>query len=256
MRVCNIQFELNGRSKEDNVSYMMGLVDQVEDADLINLPEIWSTGYFNFDEYKKNAEAIDGDLVTCFKEKAKAKNCYILMGSFVEKLNEEYFNTSVLISHQGEVVGCYRKIHLFGYESKEASILTKGSESTVISTPWGKVGLATCYDLRFPELFRKMSEQGAVIFLVVSAWPLARLEAWRLFCQARAHENLAYLISCNCAGKDQEIELAGHSMVVDPMGEILRESKEIEEVVNINLDINNGLKIRDTFPALNDRQIF
>ena len=81
------------------------------------------------------------------------------------------------IDPEGKILARYRKIHLFGYQSEEKKLLTAGKEVVVAPTPWGPAGISTCYDLRFPEFFRKMVDKGATIFLVASAWPLVRLEA-------------------------------------------------------------------------------
>ena len=131
---------------------------------------------------------------------ARKKNCHIFMGSMVENDGGQFFNTSIFLNPRGNIDALYRKMHLFGYQSKETSILNPGQDVVVVDTPWGVTGFSTCYDLRFPELFRRMVDMGAKFFLVASAWPHIRLEAWKLFNRSRAHENLAFLISCNCAG--------------------------------------------------------
>ncbi len=132
-------------------------------------------------------------------------------------------------------------------------VAVDGDEVVVATTPWGKAGLATCYDLRFPEFYRKMLEAGAKFFLVASAWPEARLEAWRLFNRARAHENLAFLFSCNCAGSNVGTPYAGHSMFVDPLGKVIAEGGEKEEFISAEVDSNLADSVRDDFPALEDR---
>jgi predicted amidohydrolase len=175
------------------------------------------------------------------------------MGSMIESDGGHLYNTSIFLNPKGDIAAHYRKIHLFGYQSKEAEILTPGEDVVVADSPWGSIGLSTCYDLRFPELFRRMVDRGAMLFLVASAWPHIRLEAWRLFNQCRAHENLAFLISCNCAGVNQNKKYAGHSMVVDPLGQVVAEGGEDEQFVTA--EINPGLvdTVRKDFPALSDR---
>ena len=175
------------------------------------------------------------------------------MGSFVERRTEGLFNTSLLIDFVGNVTVAYRKIHLFGYQSSERDLLTRGTEVIVTNTPWGRAGLATCYDLRFPEQFRKMVDLGAEFFLVVSAWPAVRLEPWILFNRARALENLAFLISCNCAGSDAGSAYAGHSMVVDPLGNILAQGKDKECLITVEVDMDQVASVRKEFSVLHDR---
>jgi predicted amidohydrolase len=123
----------------------------------------------------------------------------------------------------------------------------------VTDTPWGICGFSTCYDLRFPELFRRMVDQGARLFLIASAWPLVRLEAWKLFNRARAHENLAFLISCNAAGFNDGKQYAGHSMIVDPLGQVVAQGGEQEELVSAEIDPGLVDTVRQDFSALDDR---
>ena len=253
MRVTSIQLEMKDRPKDETVVHALGLVDQAAESDLILLPEIWPCGFFSFDRYRSDSEALDGPTVTAFKQKAREHSTHILMGSLVENRDAHFYNTSIFINPQGEIAACYRKIHLFGYQSDETQILTPGQEVVVTDTPWGICGFSTCYDLRFPELFRRMVDQGAQFFLVASAWPLVRLEAWNLFNRARAHENLAFLISCNAAGSNDGKKYAGNSMIIDPLGQIAAQGGEHEELVSADIDPGLVDTVRQDFSALDDR---
>jgi predicted amidohydrolase len=253
MKVSCIQLEIADRSKDDNVKHTLDTLEKVPDSDLILLPEIWPSGYFSFDRYQAESEPVDGQTVKAFSQKAAERGCYILMGSLVENDEGRIYNTAVLLDPEGNRVACYRKIHLFGYQSDERKILTPGREVLVVDAPWGPSGFSTCYDLRFPELFRLMLDKGATFFLIPSAWPMARLDAWRLFNRARAHENLAYLISCNCAGWNAGIQYAGHSMIVDPLGKVIAEGGENEEVVTAEIDPALVDSVRAEFSFLENR---
>ncbi len=253
MRVSSIQLEIADRSKEDNVKHALHILDGVPASELILLPEIWPSGYFSFDRYQAESESIDGPTADIFREKARERKCHILMGSFVENDEGHIYNTALLLDPEGNTVACYRKIHLFGYQSDERKILTSGRDVVVADTPWGKSGFSTCYDLRFPELFRLMVDRGAKFFLIPSAWPMARLDAWRLFNRARAHENLTYLISCNCAGYNAGTQYAGHSMIVDPLGQVIAEGGEKEEVVTAEIDPGRVDSTREEFSFLDNR---
>jgi predicted amidohydrolase len=241
------------RPKEKNVEHALGMIDSAPPGDLILLPEIWPCGFFSFDRYERESERIDGAIVKAFKDKAREKNCYLFMGSMVENDGGQFFNTSIFIDPQGSIAALYRKMHLFGYQSEEASILTPGQDVVVVDAPWGATGFSTCYDLRFPELFRRMVDMGTKFFLVASAWPQIRLEAWKLFNRSRAHENLAFLISCNCAGANQGKKYAGHSMIVDPLGQVVAEGSNEEELVSARIDPKLVNTVRQDFPALEDR---
>lgn len=253
MRITSIQLGMKDRPKKETVAHALGLVDQASESDLILLPEIWPCGFFSFDRYRSDSESLDGPTVTAFKQKAKAHGAHILMGSLVEKQGEQFYNTSVFINPRGEIAARYRKIHLFGYQSDETRILTPGQDVVVTDTPWGVCGFSTCYDLRFPELFRLMVDQGVRFFLVASAWPHVRLEAWRLFNRARAHENLAFLISCNAAGSNAGKQYAGNSMIVDPLGQIVAQGGEQEQLVSAEIDPGLVDSVRQDFSALDDR---
>ena len=253
MIVTSIQLAMADQPKEKNVEHALSLIDQAPPSDLILLPEIWPCGFFSFDRYERDSEIIDGPIVKAFKDKAREINCYIFMGSMVENDGEQLFNTSIFLNPKGDIVAHYRKMHLFGYQSEEAAILTPGRDVVVANTPWGATGFSTCYDLRFPELFRRMVDRGAKFFLVTSAWPQLRLEAWKLFNRSRAHENLAFLISCNCAGANQGKKYAGHSMIVDPLGQVVAEGSDKEEFVSARIDPKFVDTIRRDFPALEDR---
>lgn len=256
MRVTSIQMEIKDRRKEENLEAALNLVDQAPESDLILLPELWPCGYFSFHRYRSDSEPIDGPTVSALRKKASGLGIHILMGSLVLREEKDLFNAALLLGPDGGIMAQYRKIHLFGYQSEERKLLKGGKMPVVADLPWGKGGITTCYDLRFPELYRLMVDQGASFFLVPSAWPLARLEAWRLFNRARAHENLSYLFSCNCAGTCEGKAFAGHSMIVDPSGEVLAEGGEGECFVSAEIDPGRVHVVRKEFSALNDRVFF
>jgi predicted amidohydrolase len=254
MKVASVQVEIRDEeTKEQRIERVSKQLDELAGYDLVILPEIWATGYFSFDSYIEEAETIDGSYVQHFSEKAKKLGAYLHAGSFVEKEDGKYYNTSVLFNREGELVGKSRKIHLFRYGSAEGEILTRGEKPTVVETEFGKIGLSTCYDLRFPELFRSQVDQGAKIFLVTSAWPHQRLEHWKLFNAARALENQCFLISSNCAGKTRNVLLGGHSQVVDPWGVVIASAGEFETVVKTEIKLEQIDTIREVFPQLKHR---
>lgn len=253
MRVTSIQFLRQEQTKTDALNHVLELLDKSPRSDLLLLPEIWPTGFFCFEDYARDAEPVDGPIATALRAKAAELACHMLIGSFVESEGDSLFNATLLVNPEGEILAKYRKIHLFGYQSRERELLTAGTEIAVAPTPWGNIGVSTCYDLRFPELYRKMVDQDCRLFLVTSAWPLVRLEPWTLFNRVRALENLSYLVSCNCAGVDLGTQYAGHSMIVDPLGKIVAEGSEEECFVSAEIDMSSVEAIRKEFSALHDR---
>ena len=126
IRVASIQMGMDDGGKASNIQRAATLIDGVDGADLILLPEIWNVGYFAFDDYGAQSETLSGPTVSMLREKAAAKDCYLFGGSIVEEDGGAYYNTSVLIDRQGDIAGTYRKIHLFGYQSEEARPLDAG----------------------------------------------------------------------------------------------------------------------------------
>ncbi|MBS0211241.1 MAG: carbon-nitrogen family hydrolase [Planctomycetes bacterium] len=253
MRVSCLQLEIADRTPGESLAAALALLDQARGSDLVLLPELWPTGYFAFDQYERHAEAVDGPTVRALADKAKELNTWLLMGSFVERAGSQLFNTTLLVDPAGNTVSRYRKMHTFGYQSQERALLAAGSEPATAATPHGTLGLSICYDLRFPELYRALVDRGVEIFLVAAAWPAARLEPWRLLNRARALENLSYVVACNGAGQSAGVALAGHSMIVDPWGNVVAEAGDGPQVLTCEIDVETVRRARREFPALADR---
>lgn len=263
MRVVLVQMAVNDREDSSvrfqKAEHALKLIEEMpQKPDLIMFPELWGCGFQNYGEYMASAEELRGKTWQFMSRQAKRMHCYIHSGSFVEKTdlenNTDFHNTSLLFDREGSEAGIYRKIHLFGYESMEQRILTAGESVTEAETEFGRVGMTTCYDLRFPEQFRVQEEQVPHLFLVTAAWPHARLAHWRLFNQVRAVENQCYVISCNAAGTQCGVTGAGHSMVTDPWGNILAEGSDDEEILWCDLELSRVSECRSRFPALKDRK--
>lgn len=226
----------------------------VTKADFVVLPELWHVGAFSSNLFEEYALPTENDLIKSFCQIAKDSNCWIHFGTFIEKHERGISNTAVTINNLGEIVSQYRKIHLFGFDQGEATMLSRGDKPAVISnTPLGVTGVSTCYDLRFPELFRAQVDQGAQTLLVASGWPTPRIEHWRVLNTARAIENQAWVIACNQVGKNADYILGGHSMVISPKGEIVGELGTTEDVLVAQIDLDLVNAWRDTFPVLKDR---
>jgi predicted amidohydrolase len=256
MKVASIQLGVIENNKDTIFKKATAAIEKCSDSDLVILPEIWNIGFMSFDQYVKAAEDINGPTITLLKALAQKTQVFLHTGSFVEKQDDQYFNTSLLLSPKGEIIAKYRKIHLYGYNSKETQILSPGKEVVVADTPLGKIGMATCFDLRFPELFRAMVDKGAEIFLISSAWPYPRLEPWIMLNRVRALENQCFLISANSAGINCGSQFAGHSMVIDPWGTILAGAGDEEMIVKTQFDPQEVKNSRKVFPGLAGRKDF
>ncbi len=256
MRVSSVQLYLNDqRTKEETIRYACSMIDRCKGSDLIVLPELWNIGFISYDRYHEESEPLDGPTMCAVAEKARELGAYIYSGSFVEARDGKLYNTAVLFDRMGERIAHYSKIHLFTYQSREPELMTPGSEVVVADTEFGKMGLSICYDLRFPELYRKMLDRGADFFLVASCWPFPRLSPWETFNMARAAENTCYLISSNAAGKQQGILYMGHSRIVDPWGTVVAGIDYHEGIVSAEIDPAMVASVRAEFPVLKDRVI-
>lgn len=226
-----------------------------EGIELFVLPELWSAGYLAFTHYEQLSEPIDGPTVQMCQRVARELDAWIHVGSFIERDDEgALHNTTVLLNPAGEIAQVYRKIHVFGYESREAQLLTPGTTLDVVDTPLGRTASTTCYDLRFPGLWLEVGARGAHAAIVPAAWPAARRGHFRLFTEARAVEHQLWVIAVNACGVQGKVELGGASRVVDPWGRVVHECSETEEEIAV-LDIDPALvaEVRAEFPVLGDR---
>lgn len=229
---------------------------------LVLLPELWAPTGFGYQEWEDRAETLDGPTASAMG--ALARECEVLLhaGSIVERLSSPgpegkgLANTALVFGPDGGVVAVYRKIHRFGFGAGEPTLMEAGEDLVSIELPDGhRAGLSTCYDLRFPELYRRQLDAGAEVFLVPAAWPLPRVEAWSLLGRARAIENQCYLVACNTAGIHAGTPMGGRSQVVSPMGEVLAEAGADEEVLDLEIDLDEVGKARERFPVLDDRRL-
>jgi predicted amidohydrolase len=256
MRIASIQLDLrDGRTKEETVRYALSMMSSAKGADLIVLPELWNIGFTAYDRYWSESETISGYTSRAVGDMARELGAYVYSGSFVESRGGNYYNTAVLFDRMGNLIGSYSKIHLFSYKSREPELLSPGTEISVVDTEFGRMGLSICYDLRFPELYRRMVDMGAEFFLVSACWPFPRLEAWEIFNRARAAENECFLVSSNAAGAQSGVLLMGHSMIVDPWGTVIAGSAYREAIVTADVDPNAVKLARASFPVLEDRAL-
>lgn len=220
------------------------------------LPELWPVGAFAYRSFEAEAEPLDGPTHEVMAQAAKDAGVWLHAGSIVERDPDgALYNTSLVFTPDGERAAAYRKIHRFGFDKGEAVLMGAGDTLVTVDLPETTLGLATCYDLRFPEMFRGLTDAGARLLVVPAGWPERRRSHWTLLAQARAVENQAYVLACGSAGTHADVEQAGHSIVVDPWGEVLAEAGAGEEVLTVELDPGLVATTREQFPALKDRRL-
>ena len=258
MRVTMIQLDFDAAELfEDRVGRVVGLVHARRGSDLVVLPELWPNGGFTYSMWEETAERLDGPIVSSLAGAARDIEAYVHLGSFVERhVDGTLTNTAVLLDPQGGVAAVYRKMHLFGFSDGEPKLMTAGTEVVVADTAFGRVGLATCYDLRFPELFRALRDLDADVVVVPAAWPMARVDHWRLLAQARAVENQYVVVAVNTVGEQGGKAMGGYSAVIDARGALLAEaSADAEQVIDVEVDLADVAVWREAFPVNADRRL-
>lgn len=242
------------QDRQDHLASVMRQVQDLRGTDLIVLPELWNVGYFSFDAYAAEAEPVPGSTTERLGELARSMNATLHAGSILERdsQNGDLYNTSVVFSPQGTVIATYRKMHVFGYQSRERELVSGGDVTATFDIGGAQAGLSICYDLRFPEIFRMQADDVA-LYVVPATWPAARVSHWRALLRARAIENQAFVIGCNAAGVNGGVELGGHSAVIDPLGEVLAEAVAEPATLRTTIDLEVVRATRANFPALRDR---
>lgn len=221
-------------------------------SDWLVLPELWSTGY-DLENAGTYATPTDQGVFAEICHLAQKHQLYLL-GSCLSRMGEgSYGNTLTVFTPHGTVAGEYSKIHLFRLMQEE-QFLTPGNQLVLAETPWGKVGLAICYDLRFPELFRTYALQGAKIVVVPAEWPHPRLAHWQTLLRARAIENQLFVVACNRVGSSKDSHFFGHSVLIDPWGETIIQGDDKEEILTATIDTDLVDMVRRKIPVFADRR--
>jgi predicted amidohydrolase len=269
MRLALAQLGIEAGDVAGNVERAVAAIgDAAEDgADLLALPEVFNVGYFAFDSYARRAEPLDGQTLTAIADAARDHGVAVLAGTIVEDLAETaaetdahvpapdgLANTAVFFDREGRRQAVYRKHHLFGYESAERELLVPGERLQSVDFEGFTVGVTTCYDLRFPELYRRLVDAGATLCLVPSAWPYPRVGHWETLARARAIENQFALAAVNGSGQFDDATLLGRSTVYDPWGTVLASTHDDPDLVTATLDPERVGDVREEFPALADRR--
>ena len=232
--------------REVNIMKGMSLIKralQVK-ANIVILPEVFNTGF-----YKHNYESVEPleEELSLLLKISQQKDIMIIAG-VAERDGDDLYNSAVII-HRGKIIGKSRKTHLFPL-TDEKKHFKAGDKLEVFETPFGKIGLLICYEVRFPELSRKLVKMGAEIIAIPAEFPKERIEHWRVLLQARAIENQVFVAGVNCVEGD--LDYGGHSMLVDPMGSILIEASEYQEVMMSDIRLSEVYEVRKKFPFLKD----
>ena len=222
-------------------------------AELVVFPELWDAGTA-YAQGKQIASTLSGGLFAQVVALARQHNIHIL-GSMYEKRGPGVYNTMPVIAPRSGVMGAYRKIHLFPLMQEDKWLLP-GEVPLATDMPWGRTGFAICYDLRFPELFRRYARDRVELIVMSMAWPHPRLAHYRTLLRARAVENQCYMIAVNRIGEDDDgTRYFGHSCVIDPWGEIVVEAGETAAHLTVTIDMEAVAETRRALPALDGMRL-
>ena len=223
----------------------------LDGSDIVLLPELWASGY-DLENWREYAKTLDDGYFLQLSN--LAQRYHICIGSsLLEEKDGKAYNTFVLYGENGKEMGVYRKIHRFRLLEEE-KWLGAGDRLTLASTPWGPIGLAICYDLRFPEMFRPYAIAGCQLVLIVAEWPERRISHWVKLLQARAIENQMYIAGVNKVGFSQGVKLGGNSMVVDPWGNPVISGDDSEILLTTVINLKEVEKARAHIPVFQDRR--
>lgn len=220
--------------------------------DVLLAPELWNTGYA-LDRIDELADAEGKMTLSLLSDFCRAHQVNIVAGSVAVKTASGMTNTIYVFDRLGRVCAEYAKIHLFRLMDED-KFLTAGDrpgETTIDGIP---AGLMICYDIRFPELCRNLALRGAKLLFVPAQWPHPRLHHWRTLLMARAIENQMFVAACNRVGTSGGSRFFGHSMIIDPWGEMIAEGGEQEQIVTAEIDLEEIGRVRSAIPVFEDRR--
>lgn len=251
LNVAAIQFNIALGDIERNLAKAEAALSRAADrgARLAVLPEMWSAGY-DYRGLATHAAASPGVLERVAR--LSAERNLVVVGSLPEAADGKIYNTVTAIDC-GRIVGSYRKLHMFSTMGEDR-FLSPGDRTLVAATSVGQLGIAICYDLRFPELFRKMALEGAEILCLPAEWPKPRREPWITLLRARAMENQLFVVAANCCGIQGTLDFFGTSLILSAYGEILAQGGETDVELVATLERAEMEAYREQIRCYHDRR--
>lgn len=232
---------------------LQSAAEAAEKPDVIVLPEMWNTGYA-LDRLTALAQKNElNGIRRIMSELASRYQVQIVAGSIAEHREGSHYNTMYVYNRSGEEIAAYSKIHLFRLMEEEKYLAHGKALGRFELDGLPSAGMI-CYDIRFPELARRLALQGAQILFVPAQWPHPRLNHWRSLLVARAIENQMFVVACNRVGDSGSQAFCGHSLIVDPWGDILAEGGGKEEILTAQLDLGLVTEVRSRIPVFTDRR--
>ena len=244
MKISIVQFKSELGAIDKNFSTAARLIEAAGNSDVILLPELWSTGYYPVPVEKfADKDGISTKNFLCAAAEKFSVN--IIGGSVIVSSGGKIFNRCLVANRRGEICAAYDKTHLFSF-AKENEVFSAGDKISVVELDGVKCGLAICYDLRFPEFFRKIALAGAEIIFIPAAWSLKRLVPRQILTKARAIENQIFIVFANSSGKSE---------IINPSGEVLAESGRDEEILTAEINLAERAEVIAAMNLLADRNL-
>ncbi len=267
LTVSAIQITAVDGEKAAVVDKMAGWLDVAGErgSDLAVLPELWTgLGFSETGLHEKIAEPFPGPTTEMLADKARRYVMFVAGSMYERGSDGAYYNSVPLISPQGEIIGIYRKTHLFDAPNRtdikggirESDAVSPGRNLDVYGTNLARIGLSVCSDLRFPEVYREMALKGAEILVCASAFLSPRFDHWEFFLRARATENQAFVVASGQYGIEPKsgIGFVGRSMIVDPWGVIVATASDTEDCVTAFIDLDFIQEVRERYPLMTQRR--
>lgn len=261
--LCQMMVSID--SKKENIDKARRMICEASDkgAKIVSLPEMFNCPYDNkkFREYAEDFSS--GETINMLSNIAKEKKIYVIGGSIPELDDKNnIYNSSFIFDNKGRIIGKHRKMHLFDIDIKnkvkfkESEVLTSGNNITVVDTEYGKIGVVICYDIRFPELTRLMTLEGAKVVFVPAAFNMTTGPAhWETLFKSRALDNQIYVAAISPARNESYSYVAyGNSLIASPWGDIINKLDEKEGILIEEIDFNYIDEIRESLPLLKHRR--
>ncbi len=224
-----------------------------QSSDVVVLPETWNTGFFPKNSIRTYADKNGSRTKELFSRISKEYGVNIVGGSITEEKDGNVYNTCYIYNEKGECVDFYSKTHLFSHMD-ENLFYTAGNRSSVFEIAGIKAAVVICYDMRFPELSRKLALEGAELLFAVSQWPTERTEILEALARGRAAENQMFVAVCNSCGSMNGTVYGGNSLICDPFGRLICKSGGTEEIIYADIDIEKVRSLRESFNVFSDRR--
>ena len=251
-------------NKDKNIEKAVDMIREAAEnlSNIIVLPEMFNCPYDNqkFVEYAERQSS--SKTLKSISKTAKDCGVYIVAGSIPESHKMKIYNSSFTFNNRGRIVAVHRKLHLFDIDIpgsiifKESDTIRAGDSLTVFDSDYGKIGVAICYDMRFPEIFRLMALDGADLIVVPGAFNMKTGPAhWEVLIRSRAVDNQVFLVAASPARNEKSSYVAyGNSMIVNPWGDVLARAGVQEEIIYADLKLSDVEKIRSELPLLKNRR--